>query len=143
MKEVYSSTIGRRNRSNNKYYNRNVHIIDKKIDVEQLNSIKLLKGGEGKYFNCVFLARLLNKISFFKSIAIFVPCVIICSFYQCTVDCPCWSANILRTLKHCLFYPWIIYILLLKIRYIIKYLSCNNQPVAHKRWNFDEDEDWT
>ena len=52
-----------------------------------------------KYPKSFSLTRLLYRISVFKSIAIIVPCVIICSFYQCIVDYPCGSANILRTLK--------------------------------------------
>ena len=59
------------------------------------NSIKLLESGEGKYYNCVSIIRLLYRISVFKSIAITVPRVIICSFYQCIVEYTCGSANIL------------------------------------------------
>ena len=40
-----------------------------------------------------------DRISVFKSIAIFVPCVTMCSFYRCIVDYPCGCANILGTLK--------------------------------------------
>ena len=36
-----------------------------------------------------------DTISAYKSIAIVVPCVIMCSFYQCNVDYSCGSANIL------------------------------------------------
>ena len=42
---------------------------------------------------------LLYRIFVFKSIAIIIPCVIVCSFYQCTVDYSYGSANILRNLK--------------------------------------------
>ena len=33
--------------------------------------------------------RLYDRISVFKSIAIVVPCVMMCSYYQCIVDYPC------------------------------------------------------
>ena len=38
---------------------------------------------------------ILYRISVFNSIAIIVPCVIICSLYQCTVYCIWGSVNIL------------------------------------------------
>ena len=43
--------------------------------------------------------RLYDRISVFQSIAIIVPRVIICAFYQCIVEYPCGFANILRILK--------------------------------------------
>ena len=48
-----------------------------------------------KYPNCFFLTGLLYRISVLNSIAITAPCVTICSFYECIVDYPCGSANIL------------------------------------------------
>ena len=45
------------------------------------------------------IRSLLYGIFVFKSIAIIVPCVIICSFYQCIVNYPCGFANILRISK--------------------------------------------
>ena len=51
------------------------------------------------YPNCVFLTRLLYRISVLKSIAITALSVTICSFYECIVDYPCGSAYIISTLK--------------------------------------------
>ena len=48
-----------------------------------------------KYPNCVFLTRLLYRISVLNSIAIIAPCVTICSFYECIVDYLCESAYII------------------------------------------------
>ena len=53
----------------------------------------IIKSGEVKYINCIFLTRLLYRISVFKSIAIILPCVTMCSYYQCIVDYPCGCAN--------------------------------------------------
>ena len=47
-----------------------------------------------KYPNRFFLTGLLYRISVLNSIAITAPCVTICSFYECIVDCLCWSAYI-------------------------------------------------
>ena len=52
-----------------------------------------------KYPNCVFLTRLLYRISVLKSIAITALSVTICSFYECIEDYPCGSAYIISTLK--------------------------------------------
>ena len=88
IKNVYTFFSGGK-----KIFFRNEHYYCCQSDVV-INSIKLLESDEGKIPKNVFFL-LDNCVSIFKSIAIIVTSIIICSFYQCRVDYPCGPANIL------------------------------------------------
>ena len=88
IKNVYTSfSGGKKNsfRNEHNYYCCQSDVV--------INSIKLLESDEGKIPKMCFSYWII--VSIFKSIAIIVTSINICSFYQCRVDYPCGPANIL------------------------------------------------